>query len=658
MSVLVAHELAKSFGADLIFSGAAFRVEPDDRVGLVGPNGAGKSTLLLLLAGQLTPSAGTVTLEAGTRVGYLPQDAGLEPGRSLYDEALAVFAEVHAWEAELADLAERLGDPDLLARPADYDAVLARYAELQARFEHAQGYTIEQRVRQVLDGLGFSREQQAAPTAHLSGGQATRAALGKLLLQDPDLLLLDEPTNHLDLAALEWLEEYLLAWHGAVIVVSHDRYFLDRVTTRTIEVSDARVTPYPGNYTRYVALRAERLERWAKEYEAQQEHIAHTEDFIRRYKAGQRSKEARGRQTLLDRMERIERPPAEAALHFSLGAAIQSGELVLRTEELVAGYPPREAPPRADISTDAPPDPATGLRVALGDVEVRRGERIGLIGPNGAGKTTLLRTIVGQLEALEGRVMLGHNVQVGYYAQVHEGLNLRATILDEIRHASHLSDEGARTFLGRFLFFGDDVFKPIGALSGGERSRVALAKLTLQGANFLVLDEPTNHLDLPARQVLERLLGTYDGTLLFVSHDRYFVDALAGGVWALADGTITPFAGNYTAFRLRAAREAAKEEAARARERQGAASAGAASQPARGASGRGQPARGQRAERTAELVEDEIAAAEARIAALERDLTEASAAADVARITELAATYEGEKQHLDLLYAEWEERAS
>ena len=647
MSVLSVHELAKSYGAELIFSGASFRVEPEDRIGLVGPNGSGKSTLLLLLAGALTPDTGDISLATGTRIGYLPQDAGLEPGRSLHDEALSVFAEVHTWEAELGALANQLSDADLLAQPDAYSAVMAQYADVQARFEHAQGYTIEQRVRQVLDGLGFSREQQAAPTAHLSGGQATRAALGKLLLQDPDLLLLDEPTNHLDLAALEWLEEYLGGWHGAVVVVSHDRYFLDRVTARTIEVSDGRVADYPGNYTKYVALRAERLERWAKEYEAQQEYIARTEEFIRRYKAGQRSKEARGRQTLLDRMERVERPPAEAALHFTLGAAIQSGEVVLRTEELVAGYPPREA---------SPPGADDGLRVRLGDVEVRRGERIGLIGPNGGGKTTLLRTIVGQLAPLEGRVALGHNVQVGYYAQVHEGLNLRATMLDEIRRASHLSEEGARTFLGRFLFFGDDVFKPIGALSGGERSRVALAKLTLQGANFLVLDEPTNHLDLPARQVLERLLSAYDGTLLFVSHDRYFVDALADRVWALVEGAIVNFAGNYTSYRLRAA----IEEAARARGREPASAAAPSTAAGRRPAGNGRGARAQppRAERTAERVEEEIGVSEARIAELERALTEASGAADVARIEELAGEYEAEKQRLDALYAEWEERAS
>jgi ATP-binding cassette, subfamily F, member 3 len=402
-----------------------------------------------------------------------------------------------------------------------------------------------------------------------------------------------------------------------------------------------------------VTLRAERLERWAKEYAAQQEYITRTEEFIRRYKAGQRSKEARGRQTLLDRMERIERPPVDGALHFTLGVAIQSGEVVLRTEALVAGYPPRPtaAPHQAGEAVGADDMAgAGGLRVALGEVEVRRGEHIGLIGPNGAGKTTLLRTIVGQLQPLEGRVLLGHNVRIGYYAQTHEGLNPRAAIIDEIRRASHLSEEGARTFLGRFLFFGDDVFKPIGALSGGERSRVALAKLTLQGANFLVLDEPTNHLDLPARQVLERLLSAYDGTLLFVSHDRYFVDALASRIWTLADDHISDYDGNYSAYRAHLARA----DAARLRARDAVRAATAAERTLARA-GAGRPARG--AERSVERVEEEIAAAEGRLAALEAALNEASAEANVERITALAADYEAEKARLDRLYTEWEERA-
>ncbi len=602
MSVAVISDLTKSYGAELIFSGVSFRVDTRDRIGLVGPNGAGKSTLLNLLAGRLEPDGGVIALAQGVSLGYLPQIADFHPERSLADEMRAVFTHVRAWERELADLAAQMSDPDALAAD-DYPALLERYADLQARFEHAGGYTIEPRVRQVLDGLGFTREQQEAPARQLSGGQQTRAALGRLLLLEPELLLLDEPTNHLDLDALEWLETYLSGWRGAVIVVSHDRYFLDRVTTRTIEIAHQRAELYPGAYSKYVQLRAERLERWRKDYESQQEHIAHTEDFIRRYKAGQRAKEARGRQKQLDRLERIERPPTESKLKFHLGANIEPGEIALTTEKLVVGYP-------------AGRDGAA-LRVSVDDLIVERGDRIGMIGPNGGGKTTLLRTIVGQTQLLEGRLTVGRNVQIGYYAQTHENLNLNATLLDEIRGVSHLSEEGARSYLGRFLFTGDDVFKTVGMLSGGERSRVALAKLTLQGANTLVLDEPTNHLDLPAREALEGILREYDGTLIFVSHDRYFVDALATKIWALEDGAVSVYEGNYSRYRVRhAQQEAAAQQQAQAREAtQPSAASERASETPRGGK------RGKRGAeptiRSVEQVEREIAERESRLTTLE-----------------------------------------
>jgi ATP-binding cassette, subfamily F, member 3 len=633
MSIAIITNLTKSFGAELILQGVSFRVDARDRIGLVGPNGAGKSTLLNLLARRLEPDSGEIAYAQGTIVGYLPQVAEFKPHHTLYEEMLASLEHIHAWEREMTELAARMSDPEVLVEADAYSAILDRYADLQARFEHAGGYTLEQRVQQVLDGLGFTREQQSAPAAYLSGGQQTRAALGKLLLQEPELLLLDEPTNHLDLAALEWLENYLNSWQGAVIVVSHDRYFLDRVTERTIEVDRHRAEVYPGNYTKYVQLRAEKLERWAKDYEEQQEHIARTEDFIRRYKAGQRSKEARGRQKMLDKLERIERPPTANTLKFRMGAQIESGQIVLTTDKLVVGYPASGR--------------GAGVRVQVADMQVERGERIGLIGPNGGGKTTLLRTLIGQIAPLEGRAILGHNVQIGYYAQTHDNLNPRAMLLDEIRNSSHLSEEGARSYLGRFLFSGDDVFKSIGALSGGERSRLALAKLTLQGANFLVLDEPTNHLDLPARQVLEEVMATYDGTLIFVSHDRYFVDALATTVWMLEDSVITAHVGNYTTWRTRhmQAQTAAATQATRE-----AASARRVTQRV----GETAVAQG----RTVGQVELEIGEQEAMLAQLEQALAEASSAADVARINELATLYEAARERLDQLYQQWQEMAS
>src|SRR5579885_1442432 len=634
MSIAVIEHLSKFFGAELIFSGVSFRVEAHDRIGLVGPNGAGKTTLLNLLAGKLQPDEGSVSYERGISTGYLPQIADFHPSRTLYEEMLTVFAQVHAWEDELAALATQMSDPALLEQPDAYNAVLERYAELQTKLEHAGGYTIEPSVRRVLDGLGFTREQQAAPATHLSGGQQTRAALGKLLLQEPDLLLLDEPTNHLDLAALEWLEGYLTSWHGSVIVVSHDRYFLDRVTTRTIEIANQRAEVYPGNYTKYVQLRAERLARWAKEYEEQQEYIARTEEFIRRYKAGQRSKEARGRQTLLNRLERLERPQDFHAMRFRLGKQIESGQVVLTTQKLAVGYP----------ANGVASGPARLLNVP--DMEVQRGERIGMLGPNGSGKTTLLRTIIGQFAPLEGRVALGHNVLVGYYAQTHDDLNPNNTVLDEIRLATPFSEESARTFLGRFLFSGDDVYKPISALSGGERSRLALAKLTLLVANFLVLDEPTNHLDLPARQALEAVLAEYDGTLLFVSHDRYFIDALASRLWLIQDGMFINHPGNYSDYRRRQAAAVARAAVQAQRQEP---EARASQVRAR----KGQTAPNNTSARQISQVEAEISAAEQRVAALESELAAASLEANVERITALAGDYEREKARVEALYEEW-----
>src|SRR5579875_353687 len=456
-------QVGKSFGAERIFSGISFQIDPQDRIGLVGPNGAGKSTLLNILAGREEPDEGVLSIGRNMRIGYLTQTADFHPKNTLREEMLTVFAQVREWEQELNDLAQELAAVPAGAERHEY--LLARYAELQTRFEHAGGYTYENRVAQVLDGLGFSREQQEAPVTQLSGGQQTRAALGKLLLQEPDLLLLDEPTNHLDLEALEWLETYLTGWKGALVVVAHDRYFLDKVVSRTIELAFGRIEEYPGNYSKYLRLREERMERRQREYEAQQAHIAHTEEFIRRYKAGQRSREARGRQKLLDRLERVERPQDFPEMHFEFTPVVNSGEMVLSTQKLAVGY-------RNESATAAEPN----VIVRVADLELLRGDFVGLIGPNGAGKTSLLRTIIGELAPLSGQVTLGHNVRIGYYSQTHAGLNPERTILDEILQVTTLTVEGVRSFLGRFLFSGDDVFKTIGTLSGGERSRVALAK--------------------------------------------------------------------------------------------------------------------------------------------------------------------------------------
>ena len=646
MPIVSVIQVGKSFGAERIFADVSFQINEDDRIGLVGPNGAGKSTLLNILARREEPDEGSIAIARNTRIGYLAQVTDFQAENTLRDEMLTVFAEVRQWEFELHELALALATPETESDTEQHEQLLQRYADLQLRLEHADGYTYENRVSQVLDGLGFTREQQESPVMQLSGGQQTRAALGKLLLQEPDVLLLDEPTNHLDLAALEWLETYLSNWKGAMVVVAHDRYFLDKIVSRTIEMAFGGIEEYPGNYTKYLQLREERMERRLREYEAQQAQIAHTEEFIRRYKAGQRSREARGRQKLLDRMERVKRPRDFPEMHFAFNSLVDSGLVVLSTQKLVAGYI-SENKERTEL-----------VRVA--DLELLRNDRVGLLGPNGSGKTTLLRTIIGELASVSGQLTIGHNVRIGYYSQTHAGLNAERSIIDEIRQVSVLSEEGARTFLGRFLFSGDDVFKPIGALSGGERSRVALAKLTLQGSNLLILDEPTNHLDLQSRQFLEEMLGEFEGTLLFVSHDRYFIDSLATKVWVIEDEVLIPYMGNYTDYRTRKqpiVLEVPVSSRATNTGKNGSSVTNTPPKPTVAATRASNRRSNKVKVRTVEDVERDIEKAEGRVKAIEEALAQAALNADADLLTQYTAEYEQAKDQVDELLEEWERLA-
>jgi ATP-binding cassette subfamily F protein 3 len=625
MSILTANGLAKSFGAQDVFWDVSLQIGRGNKVALIGPNGHGKSTLLRLLVGLDTPTTGRVHRARGLRIGYLPQHPDLSSECTLYDEMLTVFADLRAQQAELRDLERAMADP------ARREWALARYGQMQTRFEMAGGYTYESRIRRVLSGLGFREEEHQHPISHLSGGQKTRVLLARLLLEQPDLLLLDEPTNYLDLAALEWLEGYLIEWPDSLVVVAHDRYFLDRVVSRVWELASGRLEEYPGNYSRYVELRAERMARRRAEYQTQQEHIQKTEEFIRRYKAGQRYKEARGRQKRLDRLERMERPRELRSMRLSMQAASRSGDLVLATRELEVGYRTAEG----DLRLFACPD-----------LDLRRGERAALIGPNASGKTTLVRTILGQLPPLAGEVRPGASLRVGYLAQAvgDDGLGLKHTILDEILDVENLPPEKARGFLGRFLFTGDEVFKRISDLSGGERMRVALAKLTLTRPNFLVLDEPTTHLDIASQEVLQEVLSEFDGTILFVSHDRYLIEALATQVWAIEGESLHVHQGRYSEYIAERARMEVPEEREELKKEE----------KRRGEERSEKQEREQRARRMAEL-EDAIAVLENRLAALEGDLTATSAAQDVARLTELGTEYAQVEEELHRLVDEWED---
>jgi ATP-binding cassette subfamily F protein 3 len=523
MPLIALAHVAKHFAAQQILDDVSFSIERGDHVALVGANGAGKSTLMRIIAGIDEPDAGSVSRARGARVAYLPQDPDFDDTHTLFETLLDVFSETIEAQERL-----RLLEGQMAAHTATPDQV-DEYGRLQALIERT-GYDYHDRIERALTGLGLAQELWYLPVTQLSGGQRTRANLARTLLSDADLLLLDEPTNHLDIPAVEWLERYLHELARAFLIVAHDRYVLDRVTRRTLELSARRITEYDAPYSRYLELRAERSDRQRQEFEAQQHEIAKTEEFIRRYGAGQRAKEARGRQKRLDRLERIERPPDEDTIRLRLSEPQRSGDIVLRARHLAVGYP-------------------DNLLIRLPDeLIVLRGEKIAIIGPNGSGKTTLLHTLLGTIPLLSGTVRWGTRTSVAYYSQSLAQLDDRRTVLDEIRQVRALGEEEARGHLGRFLFSGDDVFKTVSVLSGGERSRVALAKLILQAPNVLVLDEPTNHLDIASREAFERVLAGFDGTLLFVSHDRFLIDGVAQQLWVVHDRRLSRYAGNYSAY--------------------------------------------------------------------------------------------------------------
>ena len=516
--------LGKSFGVRQVFSNVSFEIKEGDRIALVGPNGAGKSTLLKCILGIEELDEGQVVMSPVASIGYLQQDVNLGDA-SLAEEIETAWEDVHALENKLQELTTYLETHE--ASESD----LQRLDYLQNRLEWLGGYDYEQKTKRIVYGLGFTDEDLYKPANAFSGGQKTRINLAKALVRSPDFLFLDEPTNHLDMEMLEWLEGYLSSYRGGILIVSHDRYFMDRIVTGVVELDHHKATTYRGNYSRYVAQREERLKADTIAYEKQQEYIKKIEEYIDKYRAGIKSKMARGRQSQLNRLERLEAPETSHSLDFKFPPAAMSADKVLVLDHVSIGY-----------KTD-------DLIIDDVSVVVRRGESVALIGPNGAGKSTMVKAIVGELFPIEGHIDIGNRVQVGYFSQEHEELHDRWQVVDEIINNYNFTEEKARNVLGSFLFKGDDVFKLVGDLSGGERARLALLKLFLQGDNFLILDEPTNHLDVPTREIVERALQQFGGTCFIISHDRYFLDQVSTRTLVLENKGLTEYLGNYSYYK-------------------------------------------------------------------------------------------------------------
>jgi ATP-binding cassette, subfamily F, member 3 len=523
----------KRSGPKLLFEDADWLITPHDRVGLVGANGTGKSTLMKILAGLDTLDYGALTVAKGTSAGYLPQDGLSLSGRTVFAECMSVFDELRDMEKELEELMHAMAELDHTS--AEYDAVAERYHRLEHEFRTRDGYSIEAEVGRVLMGLGFRKEDWQRQTDEFSGGWQMRLALAKLLLQKPNLLLLDEPTNHLDLEARNWLEEYLDDYPHAIVLISHDRYFLDVTVNKIAEIWNKRLWFYTGNYDKFVAQKTERNEQLLAAYRNQRERVEQLEVFINRFRyQATKAKQVQSRIKELDRMERIEIPPEEKTIHFSFPQPKASGRIVAEFQGVAKSYPGKNGAAKKEVFRDV-------------SFVIERGDRIALVGVNGAGKSTLIKLLAGSEPLTAGEFRLGHNVQADYFAQdQYKQLNPDARILDDLGALSARSTETElRSLLGCFLFSHDDVFKKIGVLSGGERGRYALLRLLLHPANFLLLDEPTNHLDLRAKDVLLAALMEYTGTVVFVSHDRYFIDKLATRVFEVGDGKIEVYPGNY-----------------------------------------------------------------------------------------------------------------
>jgi len=633
MAVLKINGLSKSFGIKTVFENVSFEVRSGERIGLVGANGAGKTTLLRCLMGQEDYDKGSVSTSPGAVIGYLRQDFNYE-SQTLREEMELAWKDVLYYKDKLAELARKL-------ETSHDEELVAAYGRTEERFEYLGGYDYEATTRKILTGLGFSDADWDRDIHGFSGGQKVRINLAAAFVRHPDFLFLDEPTNHLDMGMLEWLEEYLRSYRGGILMVSHDRYFLDATTTGIIDLENHQTHTYRGNYTQFTKVKALNEEAQERAYEKQQEHIRETEEYIRKYKAGIKAKQARGRQSQLDRLERIEKPIHRQSMHFQFEKPAECAEKVLDVMHVTSSY---------------------GDHVIFKDLtmHIKKGESVGLIGPNGAGKSTLLKLIVGDKRADGGFIQIGNRVKPGYYSQELDRLNSEYTVLEQIENDFDMGEREARNLLGMFLFRGDDVFKPVSLLSGGERARLTLLMLFLEKPNFLILDEPTNHLDIPTREIMEQALAAFGGTSLIVSHDRYFLDRVTTRILEMENGKLTEYLGNYSYYREK---KKNLEEYERDRmEAESAASSGK-SLPEK------EPAKEKKSERKAESkaasaprkpvdsrkmdnIEMEIQRQEAMLKMLTVEMNQTPE-----NYESIMAEYNQAKQKLEKLYNKWEEMA-
>lgn len=624
-------DVHKAYGAQDVLRAVNFQINPGEHVGLVGRNGAGKTTILRLIMGIESPDEGTVERVRALRVGVLVQHVDFRGATTVLDAALGVFERLIALEKRMRELEHAMTECEGDA----LDSVLHEYSEAQHSYEHEGGFTYHARAESVLLGLGFARDEFQKIAENLSGGEKNRLGLARLLLQEPDILLLDEPTNHLDVEAVEWLEDFLTAYRSAYLIISHDRFFLDHTVNRILDLEFGKVDSYRGNYSAYQVEKAERQEQQQRAFEQQQEMIARTEDFIRRNIAGQKTKQAKSRRIMLQKMERLDSVNNLDTASFKLKPTARTGDQVLVLDRLSIGFPTRTL--------------ARNLSLTL-----RRGERLGVIGGNGTGKTTFLRTILGEQNYLDGEMRWGTGVKTGYYDQRLTLVDERNSVLDELRTvaATTTSDGELRGFLGRFLFTGDDVFKPVAALSGGEKGRLALARLIYSHVNVLILDEPTNHLDIASCEALEDALNEFGGTIITVSHDRYFLDRIATKILFFGEDGVEYFDGGYSEFYESHHRAQAEKQAAAAvavkNER-----AVRKAEPQKTPPNRPK-SRGSKAVDPAEI-EATLHSAESELSRIAALLASDEVSRDRDRLTEVSRQYQELEQQIRDLYVRWEE---